>query len=103
MPWLTPLALDGTADSGTFWYRVRVIDAVPTPLVSVTVPGVTDWPSLLVSVTTPLELVATLPKASLAVTVTLKAAPAVVLLGALTSNEATAAGLMVMEPLTPLT
>ena len=80
----------------------KVAVKVPTPLVSVEFAGSTAWPSLLVKWTVPVYPVAVLLNWSWAVTVKLKATPAVALEGALTLKWVAAAALTVMVLLVPV-
>src|SRR5438132_1648457 len=86
---LTPVTAPAEAVSVTLPALLRTTETVAAPLVHVIGEVLTFSPSLLVSVKVPLQL---LPKASFAVTVTLKAVPAVALLGALRPITATAPG-----------
>src|SRR5262245_43480918 len=87
---LTPWALPAAAVSVTLWAVSRVMEGLAAPLFSVTVAGITAWPSLAVSVKAPLAL---LPYMSVAVMLTGKALPAGALPGALRVMLAGAAGL----------
>src|SRR4051794_30636655 len=90
IPWASPIVAFRVSVPAV----VRTTEAVPVPLTTATVEGVTCWPVPVVSVTAPPVL---LPKASLAVMVTRIGVPAVVLLGLLTVITAGAPGVTTRE------
>src|SRR5262245_25943976 len=100
---LVPLRAPRAAVSRTAPGFFRVIATRSVPLTSRTEAGDTAWPSLAVRATAPVNPVTMLPYRSLAVIVTSKAVPAVALAGAVTVNEASAAGTTVTAMPVPVT
>jgi hypothetical protein len=100
---LVPLTVPDATVRVSVSALVRVTVPDPTPSVTVIEFGDATCLSLVLSIAVPLYSVATFPYLSYAVSPTLKPVPAVVVLGAVTTNMDAATGLTVIPPLVPVT